>query len=110
MLVRAAMVAGGSFPREAHVRQSNPFSRRGITLLELLVVIGIISVLASIVLPVVSRVRRAARSVQCLANLREIESAYQTYVMANDGVSLYYMHDLQPHQGSGFWMTQLRPL
>lgn len=92
------------------MRQSNPFSRRGITLLELLVVIGIISVLASILLPVVSRVRRAARSVQCLANLREIESAYQTYVMANDGVSLYYMHDLQPHQGSGFWMTQLRPL
>lgn len=83
---------------------------RGMTLLEVLIAIGIIGVLLSILLPAIAGVRRAANSAQCLANLRQLESAYQMYVLNNDGYGLYYMHDLQPHGGSGFWMAQLRPL
>lgn len=58
------------------------FNRRGFTLVELLVVIGIIGVLVSILLPSLNRARRAARDVQCQNNLKEIYNACQQYALA----------------------------
>jgi prepilin-type N-terminal cleavage/methylation domain-containing protein/prepilin-type processing-associated H-X9-DG protein len=57
----------------------------GFTLVELLVVIGIIAVLMSILLPALGKARRAANTVACAANIRSILQGMQMYVAENGG-------------------------
>jgi prepilin-type N-terminal cleavage/methylation domain-containing protein len=65
--------------------------RRAFTLVELLVVIGIIAVLISILLPTLGKAREAANRAKCLANLHSIHQLLTMYAGLNhDQVPLGY--------------------
>jgi prepilin-type N-terminal cleavage/methylation domain-containing protein/prepilin-type processing-associated H-X9-DG protein len=63
--------------------------RTGFTLVELLVVIGIIAILISILLPTLRRVRQAANTTACAAQMRSIIQGLHIYASENKGSMPY---------------------
>lgn len=53
--------------------------RRGISVLEVLIALAIVTVLAALLLPVIGKTRASARSVQCISTLRQLQVAFQLY-------------------------------
>jgi prepilin-type processing-associated H-X9-DG protein len=70
------------------------------TLVELLVVIGIIALLMSILLPALHKARKQARTATCLSNVRQISLGAQQYWLASRGFSPYYTGGGSPGNGA----------
>src|SRR5687767_4998589 len=62
--------------------------RRAFTLVELLVVIGIIAVLISILLPVLNKVKEQANATKCASNLGQLAKQWYSYANENKGLSV----------------------
>lgn len=77
-------------PRRIHVRHAPASgvsawkpSRAGFTLLELLVVIGVIAAVAGVVVIAATRTRTTATNISCLANVKQITTALRTFAVDN---------------------------
>src|SRR5690349_5322883 len=71
---------------------------KGFTLVELLVVIGIIALLISILLPSLKKAREQSRMVACQSNLRQIAQGFILYANASKG-QLPPLSEKQPPSG-----------
>jgi prepilin-type N-terminal cleavage/methylation domain-containing protein len=91
-----------------------PSRSAGFTLVELLVVIGIIAVLISILLPSLSAARRQAKVAQCQSNLRQLATVVHIYISENkqvipSGINYWYDYPGAMRWGNGCWNYPQNP-
>lgn len=80
----------------------------GFTLIEMIAVVAIIAIMASMFMPQIDRITERAKSLDCMANLRSIGAAFNSYAAENDGTFPY----IEPNAESPVYPpdTEFEPL
>lgn len=93
--------------RIIHCRTSGPQAdASGFTLIELLVVVAVISVLAALLLPVLSKAKQSAWQVQCVSNIRQLAMATELYWQDHDNRAFRWRGEYV-NGGDLFWFGWL---
>lgn len=84
-------------------------SRKGFTLVEIMIVVVIIGLLAAMAVPAFNKVREEARRKAIINNLRQVASAGQQYILENGVTSAkykdlngVYFNDIDPVAGESY--------
>jgi len=82
---------------------SHSKTSRGFTLIEMLVVVAIIGILASLLMPSLAGAKRKANAIKCISNLRQVNTALTLYAADHDG-------EFPPRRHmTNSWIASLQP-
>ncbi len=83
--------------------------RSGFTLLEVLLVVGLIALLVAVLTPALGRAREQARMARCMATLHNAGTALTLYLDDNNGAFWPYFEDLSGPAGGRRWWFGFEP-
>jgi len=95
-------------PTRLVLQETTSLCHDAFTLIELLIIIAVIGILASLLLPALGKARLQAQSIKCVSNLHQLGIAAQLYWDDNKGTAFRYYdtsktQPYDPTRGNYYW-------